>query len=76
MELLQFNKKPILQEVLKYLAHMPFMFSRGLGENQNFINVNENKAVNHVPEDIINQGLEHGWGICQTELHDKVFKMS
>ncbi len=34
------------------------------------------KAVNHVTEDVINQGLEHSGDIGQSKWHDQVLKVS
>ena len=45
------------------------MFLQRTGENQNIVQVHKNKMINHVPETVIDQGLEHGWSISQAERH-------
>ncbi len=59
LTLLRLNIQFVLQEALKNLTHMLLMLSGGPGEDQNVIQLDKNKAVNHVTEDVIYQGLEH-----------------
>ena len=58
-----FHKEMILQQSLQDLADMLDMFREIPRENENIMQVNKDKAVQHVPEDIIYQGLEDSRGI-------------
>lgn len=44
-----------------------------VGEYQNVIQINEYKCIQHPSENIINKGLEYGWGIDQAKWHYLVF---
>ena len=46
----------------------------GSRENQDVVDVNKHGAVQHVPEDIVDQGLENSGGVGESEGHDKVLE--
>jgi hypothetical protein len=50
----------------KHKAHMRFMFSLSSGENQNVINVYNNKLSNIRVKNKIHHRLKSSWGIRQT----------
>lgn len=43
------------------------MIRQGGGKNDNVIEVNKDKAIKEVSEDIIHQSLENGWSVGQPE---------
>ena len=47
-----------------------------LGKNQNVIQINKHKKVNHVTQNIIYQGLKNSWGISESKGHHLVFIVS
>lgn len=49
---------------------MGFMLGRILGINKDVIKEYEDKTVEKIFEDIINQSLKNGWSICKPEWHD------
>ena len=59
--LLRLDVKTILQQPLKYLPDVNPVLLHGSREDQNVININEYRAVQHVPEDIVYQRLEDSW---------------
>lgn len=48
----------------------------GVGEDQDIDQVDKNILVEHVSEHVINQGLEHGWGVGEGESRHQIFIMS
>ncbi len=52
------------------------MFRGGLGEDQDVIQIDENEPVDHVTEDVVDQGLEHSRSVGQPAGHNQVFKVS
>lgn len=52
-----------------------FLFLRVSGD-QNVINAHKHKPVEEISEDVIHQGLKHSLGVCESEGHDQVLKMS
>ena len=51
------------------------MLMLGFREDQNVIEVDEDKLVEHVSEHIVNQGLENSRGIGEAEGHYQVLMM-
>ena len=47
-----------------------------LGKNQNVIQINKHKKVNHVTQNIIYQGLKNSWGISESKGHHLVLIVS
>ena len=45
----------------------------GAGEDEDVINVDEDKPVQHVTENIIHQSLEHSRGVGEAKGHDQIF---
>lgn len=45
------------------------VFLKGFRKDQDVIEVNKDKFIQHVPYGVVDQGLEDGWGIGQTEEH-------
>ncbi len=59
----------VFQEALESLAYMLLMFRRELGEDQHAVQIDENKPVDPVTENVVNQGLEHSRSVGQTKGH-------
>lgn len=45
----------------------------GLRRDQDVIQIYKNKSIEHVLQNVINQGLEASWSIGEAQGHDKVF---
>ena len=45
-------------------------------KDKNVIQIDDNKLVQQVPEDLIKKVLKHDWGITQPKRHDQVFVMA
>lgn len=54
---------------------MTNMFLHAPGEEQNIVYVHEHKLIVEIPEYVFHQGLEHGWGVGESEGHDYILKM-
>lgn len=63
----------VIEEAPDNFTDMLIMFLEGIRANEDVVYVEEYKLVKHVSEDIINEGLEHCWGISKTEGHDLIF---
>ena len=73
---LRLDKQPILQETLQDLADMQLMFCEGPRENQNVINVLKHKLMEHVSQNVIDQGLEYCRSIGKSKRHHQIFKVT
>ena len=49
------------------------MLFAGLGKNEDVVQIDENIFVNHVSEEVVDQGLENCWGIGEVEWHHQIF---
>lgn len=49
---------------------MTFMFLCRVGENLNVIQIDKNKLVKEVPEDVVNESLEDSWSIGEPKRHN------
>ena len=63
------SKQFVLPQPLKYLSHMHDVLLEAVGENQNVVQVHEHRMIQKVPQNIIHQGLEDGWGITKPKWH-------
>lgn len=75
LTLFSFDKQGVLKEVLKHrldVVDMPFL---GLQEDEDVIQVDKDTAVEHILEDVIDQGFEDSWGIGKARWHDQVLIM-
>ena len=61
-----------LQEALENPLEMVNVFILGSGEDQDVIEVDKNKLVNHVSEYVVNKGLEDGRSIGEAKRHHQV----
>ena len=62
LALLRLDIQSVLKQPLQDLSDVNPVLLHGPREDQDIVNVDEDGAVQHVPEDIINQGLEDsGW---------------
>ena len=52
---------------------MLHVFLQGLGLYQDVINVDDEKAVDHIVENLVHNGLENGGGVRKAIGHDQVF---
>lgn len=76
LALLSFNNQPVFQKSCQDLLHTTHMFLHVSGEDQNVIYVHKHKPVEEISEDVLHQGLKHGLGVCESEGHDQLVKMS
>ena len=74
--LLCFDEQPVLQQVLEYQADVAGVLRRGLGEDQDVVQVDHDEDVEEIPQHVINQGLENSWSVSQPERHDEVLKVT
>ena len=65
-----------VQEAAEDRSDVSDMLHLVMRENQDIIQVNEDKLAQHIPEQVIDQGLEDRWGVCQTKGHHQIFMMS
>jgi hypothetical protein len=72
LALLRHHKQLILQKKLKDLPDVEHVFLRGAGEDEDVINVDEDKPFKHVAENIIHQSLEHSRGVGEAKWHDQI----
>ena len=68
--LLRLNIKSVLQQSLQNLSNVNPVLLHRLGEDQDVVEVNENGMVQHVPENVIDQGLEDRGGVGEPEGHN------
>ena len=73
---LRFHIQGVFQEALKNRLDMMDVLLLGLGEDEDVVNINEDIAIEHVPEHIIYQSLEDGRGIGQAKRHYKILVVS
>ena len=69
------EEETVLQEALDDLAYMLDMFLRTPGENQDVIKVENYEDIQHVPKNIIHEGLKDCRSIGKSERHDQIFVM-
>ena len=43
------------------------------GEDQDVVKVDENKPMQEVAEDVVNEGLENGGGVSEAKRHHQIF---
>ena len=55
---------------------MSSVLGRVFREYEYVVQVDDQKFVEEVAEDVVHEGLEGGWGIGETEGHDEGFKMT
>lgn len=55
---------------------MAVMFFKHIQKDQNVVQINDNKHVQALSQDVIQECLEGRWCICQPEWHDKVLKVA
>lgn len=48
----------------------------GLGEDEDIIQIDKGKLIEHVPKNITDWGLEESWGVGKTKRHDEVLVVS
>ena len=60
LTLLGLNKQGVLKEGPEHRLDVVDMFLPGLGKDTDVIQVDEDKLVEHVPEEVVDQGLEDG----------------
>ena len=66
------DEQPVLEEVLEDLADVTLVRPSILGENQDVIQINKYELVDHVPLDVVHQGLEDSRRVREPEQHDEV----
>lgn len=76
LALLSFNNQPVFQKSCQDLLHMTHMFLHVSGEDQIVIYVHKHKPAEEISKDVLHQGLKHSLGICESEGHDQLVKMS
>ncbi len=54
---------------------MTHMLLQGSWKNLNVIKVDKNELAEHVPEHVINKGMENSRGVREAKGHNKVFIM-
>ena len=60
--------------MLEHLANVIFVVFFDVAEDENVIQIYNNKDVGHVAEDIVLKMLKGGWGVGHSEGHDEVFE--
>ena len=60
----------MLSETLEHLANMIFVVFFVVAEDENVIQLYDNKDISHVAEDVIHEMLKGGWGVGHTKGHD------
>ena len=66
------NEQLFLQKALVNLPDMEHVLLGGAGEGKDVINVDEDKPVRHVTENVRHPSLEHGRGVGETKGHDQI----
>lgn len=64
----------ILEKPLKNTANLLDVHLEGGRENTNIIKINENKNIEHVSKDVIDQHLKDSGGVYKTERENAIFK--
>ena len=64
----------MLSETLEHSANVIFVVLFVVAEDEDVIQIYDNKDVGHVAEDIVHEVLKGGWGVGHTEGHDEVFE--
>ena len=72
LPLLGLNEKEVFQEALEDPLDMVNVFLTEVGEDQDVIEVNKDKPVEHVPEHVVHQGLEDSRNVGEAEGHHQV----
>ncbi len=67
--LLQLNKELVLQQLGQDLSDMLNVCVEVVGEYQNIVQVNKHGYIKHLPEKIINEGLEDSRSINQAKWY-------
>lgn len=70
--LLCFHQNLFLQEALENLSDVEHVFLGGVGENEDVVEVDISKPVQHVAENIIHQSLEHSRSVSKATWHDQI----
>ena len=52
------------------------VFFKGIGINQDIIEIGDSKLVEELMDDIVDVGLERTGGVAKTKRHDEVFEVT
>ncbi len=63
----------VLAEPLKDLLNVVVMVGQVPGVDENIIDVDNHKVVEELPEHLVHEFLEDGWGVGKAIRHNKVF---
>ena len=66
--------KTMFPEMTENLADMFLVFRRFVRVDEDVVKVDGNIYVQKVTKNVVHESLESGWGIGQSERHDKPFK--
>ncbi len=70
---LQFGVQLVFDETVEHGSDLVNVLLQSLGVNDDIIDVDYDKSVEHIPEDIVDKGLKSRWTIGQAERHNPVF---
>jgi hypothetical protein len=69
----RFDIQLVLQKTLEDLPITADMFLWRVGKHEDIIKVDEYEPVQHVPENVVYQGLEHSRSVGQSKRYHQVF---
>ncbi len=62
----------VMTEPLKDLLHVLAMVGLVPGVNEYVVNVYDHKLEKELPEHLVHEALEHGWGVGKAEQHNAI----
>ncbi len=66
---LQLEEQMMLAELLEDLRNVAAMVGQVLGVNEDIIYVNDHELMEELPEHLVHESLEDGWGVGNAERH-------
>ena len=72
--LIKFCVKVVLAQSLEHPSDMDVVFFLHLAEDQDVIQVDNDKDIGHVAEDVVHEVLECRWGVGHSKGHNKVLE--
>ena len=75
--LLEFDIKLLIEEALKNLSDMLYMFfESAVGVNKDIIQIGDTEVVEEFAEGVVDVRLEDCWSVAETEGHNQIFEVT
>lgn len=78
MEVTNFSldKQLVFLQSLEDLPHMHNVLLGVLGKNKDVVQINKNRGIQKISQDVIHQGLKNCWSVSKAKGHHQIFKVS